>query len=266
MSQNFKTKFPEAVLLAAGLGTRLRPLTYKIPKPALPLAAIPFLFYNLALLQEAGIKHVVINLHHLPKIIKDLFRRKIPGLTISFSEEKNLLGTGGGIKKAAAHLRGDKFWLVNGDILFDSSLKKIEDDLIKSQALASLCVVPSNRAQVNSFAEYNKKNYLIRIAGQGTASHDATSQAIYSGTALLDKKLFIDIGIQKPSCLIREVIIPELMRSENTLRCSLEKNYWTDLGTLDELKTADVKFWTQNMPPRLIRLREQAQKLYLSAN
>lgn len=113
-----------AMILAAGLGTRLRPLTDLRPKPALPVRGIPLIACPLALLARHGFTEVVINVHHHPRILQEAAERFAPpGLAIRFSHEKELLETGGGIRKAAAFLReSDPCLILAGDMLLDVDL------------------------------------------------------------------------------------------------------------------------------------------------
>ncbi|HWC50736.1 MAG TPA: sugar phosphate nucleotidyltransferase, partial [Nitrospira sp.] len=91
----------KAMILAAGLGTRLRPLTNAIPKPLLPIAGTPLIVWNLLLLKRHGFQDVIINLHHLgPMIEQALGNGSKYGMRIYYSHEPVILGTGGGIKQA----------------------------------------------------------------------------------------------------------------------------------------------------------------------
>ena len=95
-----------AVVLAGGLGTRLRPLSELRPKPALPVRGIPLIAYMLALLSRHGVSEVVINVHHLPEILMEAARSCCPaGITLRFSKEKEILDTGGGIARVVDFLR-----------------------------------------------------------------------------------------------------------------------------------------------------------------
>jgi len=116
----------KAMILAAGLGTRLRPLTNMIPKPLLPIAGTPLIVWNLLLLKRHGFHDVVINLHHLgPMIEQALGNGSRYGLRIVYSREPVILGTGGGLKQegeaGAADLPGGQIgvgrWLRHRDIL-----------------------------------------------------------------------------------------------------------------------------------------------------
>lgn len=112
------------MIVAAGLGTRLQPLTGLRPKPALPVRGLPLVAYTLALLRHHGVTEVVINVHHLAAQLEDAARRHRPaGLSLRFSPEPTLLDTGGGIRRVADWLReSDPCLIVGGDMLLDADL------------------------------------------------------------------------------------------------------------------------------------------------
>jgi NDP-sugar pyrophosphorylase family protein len=112
------------MILGAGLGTRLRPLSELRPKPAVPVRGLPLIAYPLALLARHGVSEVVVNVHHQPQcLIEAAERYAPPGLRVRFSHEKALLGTGGGIRRAAAFLReSDPCLILSGDMLLDLDL------------------------------------------------------------------------------------------------------------------------------------------------
>ena len=114
-----------AMVLCAGFGTRLRPLTDKIPKPLVPLCGLPLLRYNFALLKNAGVEEIVVNTHHLgaemEKGARAIAAELGLGLQVS-REEKQILGTGGGVRRAEKLLGDGTFFLLNGDMIFDVDL------------------------------------------------------------------------------------------------------------------------------------------------
>jgi NDP-sugar pyrophosphorylase family protein len=112
------------MIVAAGLGTRLRPLSELRPKPALPVRGLPLVAYHLALLARHGVREVVINVHHLPERLMEAARRWCPPqIELSFSFEPELLDTGGGIRAVADFLRqSDPCLLLGGDMLLDVDL------------------------------------------------------------------------------------------------------------------------------------------------
>ena len=113
-----------AMIVAAGLGTRLRPLSELRPKPAMPVRGIPLIAYQLALLSHHGVSETAINVHHLPEALQDAAERyKPPGMTLRFSLEHELLDTGGGIRRVADFLReSDPCLILGGDMLLDADL------------------------------------------------------------------------------------------------------------------------------------------------
>lgn len=113
-----------AMIVAAGRGTRLLPLTHLRPKPALPVRGIPLVGYTLALLAHAGVREVVINVHHLPEALAEAARAWCPpGVELRFSPERELLGTGGAIRRVADFLReSDPCLVLGGDMLCDVDL------------------------------------------------------------------------------------------------------------------------------------------------
>lgn len=115
------------MIVAAGLGTRLRPLTEWLPKPAVPVRGVPLIAYQLALLAHHGISEVIVNVHHLPDLLEDAARRHCPpGVSLTFSREDTLLDTGGGIRRAAWFLReSDPCLLIGGDMLLDVDLGEL---------------------------------------------------------------------------------------------------------------------------------------------
>jgi mannose-1-phosphate guanylyltransferase len=113
-----------AMIVAAGLGTRLRPLSELRPKPAMPVRGIPLIAYQLALLSHSGVSETTINVHHLPDVLQAAAERyKPPGMTLHFSIERELLDTGGGIRRVADFLReSDPCLILGGDMLLDADL------------------------------------------------------------------------------------------------------------------------------------------------
>ena len=135
------------MVLAAGQGTRLRQLTDSIPKALVPVAGRPMIEYALLLLRHYGIREVIINLHHFgEQIERHLGDGKKLGLEISYSEEPELLDTGGGLLKAKPFLQNETFIAINTDALIDLNLAALIDFHDKMNAAATLVLRPDARA------------------------------------------------------------------------------------------------------------------------
>jgi mannose-1-phosphate guanylyltransferase len=253
--------FPrQAIVLAAGLGTRLRPLTLRIPKPALPLGGVPILLYNLFLLREAGADRITINLHHRPESIRRLLGEgKSLGLRLRYSYEPAILGTAGGISQALDGMKAEPTFVLNGDILMDLDLKKMADQHFRVKARATLACVGKDKAKVTSFVEYDKQGRIWRIAGAPAAPRRTLVSAIFTGAHLLDPTLFTAYPQKQFGCVIRQIYQPALERGER-LQAYRHLGSWWDLGTLEELKNVDAKLWNRNSPPPVLKLWNRVRR------
>lgn len=131
----------KGMVLAAGAGARLHPLTAIRAKPAVPFLNRPLLQFGLELLAQGGVREAAINLHHLPESVRAAAENS--PLPVRFFEEPQLLGTGGGVWNARHFLRGAAFLVANGKIYFEQDLKEVLRAHCKRGALATLVVVPS---------------------------------------------------------------------------------------------------------------------------
>ena len=178
----------KAFVLAAGLGTRLRPLTDHIPKPLIPILNIPSLFYTLFLLKQAGIKEIICNIHaHADAIKNALDASDLPGLEISFSEEPIILGTGGGLKKCEHLLGSEEFLLVNSDIVSNINFNALLQHHKKSGLPGTLTLYETPQARAIGYVgvdsglikDFNNRRHTGLV-----------SSFIYTGAAVLSPDIF----------------------------------------------------------------------------
>lgn len=149
-----------AMIFAAGLGTRLKPLTDNTPKALIPVNGKPMLEHIILKLKAAGFDHIVINIHHLgQQIIDFLAANNNFGVHIDISDERDyLLDTGGGIKKAARFFRGNEPILVhNVDIISNVNLKELYNAHLAGKPLATLLV---SKRDTSRYLLFNKENKL----------------------------------------------------------------------------------------------------------
>src|SRR5438309_12124843 len=157
----------KAMVLAAALGTRLRPLTETLPKPLLPVAGRPILEWNLLLLKRHGITEVIINLHHLgDQIVRALGDGARFGLRLAYSHEPMLQGTSGGIKQAAPFLKDGPFLVLNGDTLSECDLTALIAAHRVSGALATLAVRDDPEAATWGPVTLDAQGRILQINGR----------------------------------------------------------------------------------------------------
>lgn len=154
----------QVVILAGGLGTRLRPITEKIPKPLVEVAGRPFLYWQLLDLKKQNILDVVLLVGYLGEMIEEYFSKNPMGMNLRYSYEKEPLGTGGAIKNALPLLES-QFWLLNGDSYLEAPLQELAQFHCQNKFEASVCVygdlkkvpVPGNIKASGSIVESYSK-------------------------------------------------------------------------------------------------------------
>ena len=170
----------EGFILAAGLGTRLRPLTNDRPKALVEINGVTLLERTIRRLEAANVKHIVVNVHHFADKVIDFIKSHTWQAAIDISDERELLlDTGGGLKKAAALFSGRENVLVhNVDILSDIDLQDLERHHKEQKNLVTLCV---SRRQTKRMLEFDVEGRLVGRADEGLA---------FSGISVVSPELF----------------------------------------------------------------------------
>jgi MurNAc alpha-1-phosphate uridylyltransferase len=210
----------KAMILAAGKGERMRPLTLHTPKPLLPVAGVPLIEYHLRALVAAGFKEVVINHAWLgAQIEAHLGNGAGWGLSISYSPEGEPLETGGGIFKALPLLGNDPFVLVNGDVWTDYDFSRLPQ---KPAGLAHLVLVDNP-------GHHGKGDFCLQQERVSDGTESAT--LTYSGIAVIDPALFdgCTAGAFKLAPLLREAMASGRVTGEHY------RGHWVDVGTQERL-------------------------------
>jgi len=221
----------KAMVLCAGLGTRLRPLTERWPKPALPLLGQPLFRYTLAALKRAGVAEVAINTHHLPKEMEQTAGAEAARAEISLRvfHEPVIQGTGGGIRGARAFLAGDPFVVWNGDILFALDLQAVLAEHRASGAVATMVLIPMPAGETYASVEVDPAGRVVRIAGRGPGAAGA-SPWHFTGVHVMSPAAF-DFMSPSGEEDINRVVYPKMMAQGLLVRAAKVQAYWSDLGT-----------------------------------
>lgn len=156
------------MIVAAGRGTRLRPLTDLCPKPALPVRGLPLVAWQLAFLAHHGVREVVVNTHHLPDVLEDAARRFRPaGVRLHFSREDTLLDTGGAIRRVADFLReSDPCVVIGGDMVIDVDLGALVRVHAERHAAATLLLRDDPRADRFGTVGVDREGVVRRIGSR----------------------------------------------------------------------------------------------------
>lgn len=177
-----------AFVLAAGFGTRLRPLTETTPKPLVPVLNVPSICYTLFLLSEAGFRKAIINIHHHPDSLLRYFdEHDFGNLEIVLSEETTILGTGGGLKKCEHLLDDDDFLLINSDIISDIDLRALVERHRSSGLGGTLALHETPLAA--EIGQVGLRDGLV-LDFRNMRGTGLLSSCIYTGTAVLSPHIF----------------------------------------------------------------------------
>ena len=209
----------KAMILAAGKGTRLAPLTDAVPKPMLLLAGKPLIQWQVEGLARAGVTEIIINLHHLGDQISDhLGDGATYGLQITYSVEAQLLETGGGIVKALPHFEGEPFWLLNGDVWTDFDFANLPQHPAGDD-LAHIVLTPTPAYRTAGDFEYHNG----RVTQRG-------DRYVYCCIAVLHPDLFI--GLVAEHFSLRDLYFDLINKGQ--LGAQVHTGQWQDIGTVAE--------------------------------
>ena len=215
----------KAMILAAGYGKRLQPLTNKTPKPMIAVAGKPLLQHHIEHLVAMGVTEVVINISWLADKIESFFGDGSNfGIHITWSRESDPLETGGGILKALPLLGDAPFLLINGDIWTDFPLPRVTDIALEDNQSAWLLLV--NNPQHNPAGDFGLQ--------EGLVSYEPVLKYTYSGISVFKPMLFADYAknhMQASRFPLREVLRPAI--ESRCIIGSVYAGHWCDVGTIE---------------------------------
>lgn len=238
------------MVLAAGLGLRMRPLTLLRAKPALPVLGRPLIQWTLELLARHGVTDVVINLHHLPStVVRAVAEARPFGLSVTYSRERTILGTAGGPRRVRDFFGGDPLLLVNGDVVFDFDLARLVQRHRASGARATLALLPNPDARRYGAVVTDPDGAIRSLAGlprpaRGTAS-------LFTGIHVLDPAL-LDRLPPGASDSVKDLYAPLVAEGERLLGVRV-RGAWHDLGSPAAYLAAHVAMLASgfhDVPPR----------------
>jgi mannose-1-phosphate guanylyltransferase len=219
----------KAMVLAAGLGTRLRPLTYEITKPMVPVLDRPVMEHIVDLIDRHSFDGVIANLHYFPETIREYF-----GERISYRFEEQLLGTAGGVRACAEFFGDEPFLVISGDALTDIDLTAFAARHREAGGIATLAV-----KQVPDTREYGVvlHDRAGRITGfqEKPQPDEALSDLGNCGIYMLDPSIF-DYFPDRPFVDWAKDVFPALLENDVPFHIHEVREYWNDVGSLGELR------------------------------
>ncbi len=218
-------KIVQAVVLAAGMGERLRPLTERVPKPLLPIWGVPVIGRTLRALEAAGVRRIAVNLHWRAEALQEYLEHWPGPAVIALSHEEEILGTGGALRPLRDWLGADPFWLVNGDIVWHADLAPLAAALsARGGRIAAAWLMPRRGPQTVACGPEGD------IATYRSPTPKAPGTATFCGVQLVSPEIAAFFPGER-----RFSIVAAYERAQAAGRpvagVRLRGAYWCDIGT-----------------------------------
>ena len=222
-----------AMILSAGYGTRLWPLTEDRTKPAIPILGKPLVGYVAEYLARFGCKEIVVNLHHRPESVRAaLGDGNLFGVNLHYVEEPEILGTSGALDNARSLLDNDRFVVINGKIITDIDLTAALQTHKRSKAIATLVLLPNINRERFTIVD-TEAGFLKGFGGMPTAATPAHGETplMFTGIQIFEPKIFdyIPRGVFSHSTMD---VFPKALGNGERIATHVAMGTWYELSTL----------------------------------
>lgn len=231
----------QAVILGAGLGTRLRPLTDNLPKVMLPIGGKPLILHHIEQLKKFGVDDFFINLHYLPDKITDFFGDGSGfGVKITYNYEKEILGTAGALPAFTPYVK-DRFYLVYGDIFTLLDYGKFADFDYEKGGVGSVMVKKTDHPYDSDLVILDDKD-RIKFLYQKPHKEVFPSDSFGMGGIYILSKRVLDIIPTNKYCELDHQIIPEVIKRDMPFYGYLSSEPVQDVGTFERYRKIIEKY------------------------
>ena len=248
----------KAFVLAAGLGTRLRPVTDELPKPLIPIFQKPLVTFALDHLIGVGVKSFVINTHRLPELFQSFFAtREYAGFPTTLIHEPDLLETGGGIKNAESHFGSEPFLTYSGDILTDVELQPLIDEHFRRGNDVTLALRHTGLASAVALRDHRVVDISNRYGVEGNFD--------FANIAVWNPAIFQRIPPHKKISFI-PIIGDWISQGARIGGVIMNDGNWFNIGSRKEYLDVHRMISNKHWRPAYVRTRDWAEAIAKSAN
>lgn len=227
------------MILAAGFGTRLKPLTDSIPKALVPFRNEPMINYQIHKLINYGFDEIVVNAYHFAEQINDYFKKKSFGIKINVIEEENILGTGGGVLNAKGYFEKEDFFLViNVDVFTNFDFAKIIEFHKSHNPLVSVAV---QKRKTSRYLEFDSEMKLLHRENETSKKENLYA---FNGIHIISNKIFNGRKIEYLD--IFDLYFEMIQNGEKVLGFNVQDSNFKDLGKIDSIRNTDNSDNTDN--------------------
>lgn len=238
------------ILLCAGFGTRLKPLTDTIPKPAVPFLGRPMVWYAMHALKQTGITTFAANVHHLPERMADCLQQCAQNLELAkvhiFRENGEILGTGGGARSCLSLIPdADRYIIYHGDVLCHADLGAALNSHASSGCDVTLVVAPRPQNSKLGMIGVDSNHHIVQIRDWYRADYDTSQlpmKACFTGIHIIERRLLETLELGKNICLVTE-IYRRMLEQNQPINACLTNTFFADIGTPETYFEAQRTIW-----------------------
>lgn len=249
-----------AMILAAGYGTRLNPLTLDRPKPLMEVLGTPIIEMQLQSLRKWGVSHAMLNTHHLGDQLQKRLGSQFAGIKLSYSPEPLILGTGGGLKQAEDFFAGESaFLLLHGDVLIDLDFASLMQFHKRYQPVSTMVLKEVSDFQGTRPVGTDFYNRVSRFLGISTET-PTVKERMFCGVHALSPSVLSHLPLNSNYCITADAYPKLVAQGENIMGFNFD-GFFCDIGTLDQyyalnmgLLAGDIKLKKINLFSRYNRL------------
>jgi D-glycero-alpha-D-manno-heptose 1-phosphate guanylyltransferase len=229
-----RTDYP-AIVLAGGLGTRLRSVINDLPKPMAPVNGKPFLHYIFQYLKQENVREVILSVGYKHEVIEDFFGKEYLGIKIKYSVEEEPLGTGGGIKQAFDLISGPAY-VLNGDTFFGVNLLALQEFYFESDCDIALAIKPLENFDRYGTVQMDEAFRIIKFEEKKFVETGFINGGVY----FFDKKLFSKVDVSQKFSFEKEIL--EKYTGQLKFSGDVFDGYFIDIGIPEDYNKAQHDF------------------------
>ena len=226
----------EAIILAGGLGTRLRTVVSDLPKCMAPVAGKPFIYYILENLIKQKVEHFIFSVGYKSESITNYIKENYSFLKYSFAIEESPLGTGGAIKNALTKTQEDNILILNGDTLFDVDIDTLYQFNNNKNSSCTLCLKPMSEFERYGVVEMKEDNSISSFKEKKYYKEGLINGGIY----LLNKKVFQSVDLPEKFSFEKDFL--EQYYTQYQMFGFVQDHYFIDIGIPEDYERAQIEF------------------------
>lgn len=226
----------QAVILAGGLGTRLRSAVPDLPKCMAPVAGKPFIHYVIAYLQQQKVTSFIFSLGYLHEVIENYINKTFPGLKVKYSIEDEPLGTGGAIRLACSMATEENVLVLNGDTMYKINADELLSFHIQRHAACTLALKPMQHFERYGVVEISDENYIQSFKEKQFYEHGLINGGVYG----LNVAAFLALGLPTKFSFEKDYL--EKYFASEKMTGQIQDEYFIDIGIPEDFAKADREF------------------------